>query len=954
MPIILDNLSANAVVTNYTPKFFSKDVFTGRGRGSSGLLNETFTPANVKQGEQTTVSLIAWHNTSMENNGITTKIIPVCVFRHSLMNHLTRLPVPNTQNLVELGSLDGYTLYAELRPHSVMQEKYSTSTQTNGVISKRTIVSYKAILWCLNDQKKDDPVLFYINRDSMNVVLTESNIPNYSTVTRFQTHVYHNDASCALCVVTADPHGWVECVKYLVSNLKRHNKTGPAHAVQNKNLSALDDYLLQYNLYDALSEQARLWQTEIDKYIRFAIVDDQTASPQSKNPNQGIVDMLSHLSEYAVPLDMYQPIYKDLTKYYSSDTVSALVRCSLNLMMHRNLEVLNAAKPALAKTPKCKNFKPSGFQPNHEQMAAITTTEPLVIVQAGAGTGKSSTIVQRINYLLQAGVDPSTITALSFTNAAANHLNDLIPSIQSMTIASMVHSIYELNFPNHILSSEDTLANTLDIFYPFPQTTTQGKLAKKIADLCREIRSNQAGDDFIHLNNLVEDNYNEIIEILNTIGQTTLPLEIMLCYQNLDNLQEPNNLDTKFLITDEVQDNSIFEFIFSLKYCLKHKAALFIVGDCSQTLFEFRASRPDALNALESSGVFQCYKLEVNYRSNQEILDYANTVLSEIEANRFANIQLRANSLRVPDKDSFQDKIKIELTCVPPGNNGADKYTREFLGVYLGKIKPWIDAKLAKGEKVAFISWKRIQAYKAKEWFEEQYGADKVASLLSEQSYTSNIFTKFIKRYWNEVRFAPSDRICSEIHNSIYAHRADLIPRSERAQNRITDYVVGWRKENEDSIRFWANELKKGNLSLDDFLGAVMANMIEYEIKTNNTKANLIKQKNALRKTEDAQKNAQLLFGTIHSAKGLEFDNVIVLIFDESNMSEDKKRMYYVALTRAKIAEYILVFKTGFNSHSVFKDHYDNLIKELPDTVTSYPATRVAGPIGPAGEMTEQ
>ena len=132
MPIILDNLSANAVVTNYTPKFFSKDVFTGRGRGSSGLLNETFTPANVKQGEQTTVSLIAWHNTSMENNGITTKIIPVCVFRHSLMNHLTRLPVPNTQNLVELGSLDGYTLYAELRPHSVMQEKYSTSTDQWG------------------------------------------------------------------------------------------------------------------------------------------------------------------------------------------------------------------------------------------------------------------------------------------------------------------------------------------------------------------------------------------------------------------------------------------------------------------------------------------------------------------------------------------------------------------------------------------------------------------------------------------------------------------------------------------------------------------------------------------------------------------------------------------------------------------------------------------------------
>lgn len=87
--------------------------------------------------------------------------------------------------------------------------------------------------------------------------------------------------------------------------------------------------------------------------------------------------------------------------------------------------------------------------------------------------------------------------------------------------------------------------------------------------------------------------------------------------------------------------------------------------DCSQTLYEFRASNPKALNMLEGSGVFATYQLQVNYRSNQEILDFANCLLRDIEANQYAQIQLQANSLATVTEQSFTDKVHLKYSWMP-------------------------------------------------------------------------------------------------------------------------------------------------------------------------------------------------------------------------------------------------------------------------------------------------
>ena len=80
------------------------------------------------------------------------------------------------------------------------------------------------------------------------------------------------------------------------------------------------------------------------------------------------------------------------------------------------------------------------------------------------------------------------------------------------------------------------------------------------------------------MNDFIEKNYDEVIAVLDKLGQTTLELEIIICYQKISQFIEPPEVQSKYLIIDEVQDNSIFEFIYALKYVEKHKESLFMVG----------------------------------------------------------------------------------------------------------------------------------------------------------------------------------------------------------------------------------------------------------------------------------------------------------------------------------------------------------------------------------------
>lgn len=118
---------------------------------------------------------------------------------------------------------------------------------------------------------------------------------------------------------------------------------------------------------------------------------------------------------------------------------------------------------------------------------------------------------------------------------------------------------------------------------------------------------------------------------------------------------------------------------------------------------------------------------------------------------------------------------------------------------------------------------------------------------------------------------------------------------------------------------------------IDDevFFERLKQSLLDYEIRYNSVREALLHRSNQERKLRNMAERPDLVVSTIHGVKGLEFDNVVVVHKSESSMSEDRKRLYYVALTRAMHSE--LVISHGETLSSRIKSDWLSIVKALED-----------------------
>ncbi len=108
------------------------------------------------------------------------------------------------------------------------------------------------------------------------------------------------------------------------------------------------------------------------------------------------------------------------------------------------------------------------------------------------------------------------------------------------------------------------------------------------------------------------------------------------------------------------------------------------------------------------------------------------------------------------------------------------------------------------------------------------------------------------------------------------------------------------------TINRWVELEKNGAIATDEFFDRLRDSVLGFEIRRNQEKLNVAKHTNQLKKQEGVDSGAKLIVSTIHGAKGLEFDNVVLLYKEDPGMDQEKKRLYYVALTRAVKREFVL------------------------------------------------
>ena len=916
MPIIInDNNTASVVdsngsaktlvvnnAANFTPKFFHKSVLTGKGGQSRGLLNESRDPKCFKTGYKNMANPNMEYGTQ-HNGDIKIYNIPCFFFPPSVWDMIEEFDRPDLGSMTKIATktTQGVTddIYLTMPIHAVqVEEKTTSSTNASGFVS--TSVS-RDLSACMH------MFLFSVKSNDSTVTHTITNNISYLDVpgNRYYQDIVHNIFSA---------------LRNVEATLTKQGYT--------VDRDIMNDFVQNYSLYTELCKSAEKWQTQADYFIADVLVKNVNKRTNGQlsyewiDRSWSVADVLSRLEKYNLPLDQYQSMYSKMEQIISPDILTTICKSNLNLRLSNTLRHMDMNRANLEKCD-CNVHIQSKIPYSSEQRAAIESTSPLTLVQSGAGTGKSTVILGRINHMIANGVNPQDITVLSFTNAAANHINDLAPSVHSMTIASMLHTIYSNNY-DHQLSSLSTIINSLDIYYP--ATHPDKPFVREFQYVLERLRDN---NEYTRANNFVDDNIDAVISVLDTIKQTSLELESIICYQKMDTLVEPPETQTKHLIIDEVQDNSIAEFIYSIKYTDKHCCSMYIVGDCSQTLYEFRSSNPKALNVLENSGVFETHKLQTNYRSNQEILDFANVLLGNIEANQYANIRLKANSLKPVTLQSFKDAVAMSYVRM------SNKSPQTLEGVLSHSIsvdtRNYIQDKLNKKEQICILAPTRRILATVEKFIKSLYPSASIASLVPKRPFDTAIISKFIANYWNTISYTPPANILTTIRREIISKIPALAYRNASAQQRTTDIVNRMLDDFDaqfgNAIQNWQNQVMMSVMTQAEMLDEIRKLLIDFEIKRNAINQAVLSARNADAKNAADIENADILFSTIHSAKGLEFDNVITYYEAESALDEEKKRMYYVAFTRAKKTEFIFAFDT-LAKPKIMGD-YNKIIKDL-------------------------
>lgn len=834
----------------YDQKFFHQDL-TGSGKKERGLLNSHQNLGAKPDNDTVRNEDLEYKKLETKFNAVRTIFLPLLpipypIVSSILYNDQTYLEPMLPKQYIEVGKIptSDQTIYMSIMPASI---RITKAKDTSPTAVKDLVTTVKTVY-----------LIFKVYRDSQNIL---KRIKHSAITSR-------EDA------------------------LKFMQKKEPKETIDMK---IVEDYIDDLNIVDQLSEQARVWNEDL------AILLDSTLAFIKKRSNNnirlmkdGAITFVENMNNYMLDLEQYTKLFKILETYFKDNDLNNICRLNLNLLLAETLASLKAHKSKIPTiSPKTNPSPKVNPMFSKAQKDAIMSTEPLVMVQSAAGSGKSTVVLNHIKYMVDSGVAPEDIMVLSFTNAAADNISLKNPGVNSMTIAKMINEIYQENF-DHQLSTLSTVANTIMIYFK------NHPVGSPLASLLNNLALNRS-NSFIELTNFVEDNYDEVIKILDKINQTTLELEIIICYSSIDTLKEPQSIISKHLIIDEVQDNSVFEFIYTLKYVNKHLETLFIVGDASQCLYEFRASNPTALNVMENSGIFTTYKLQTNYRSNQEILNFANNLLANIEANQFAKLQLRANNLTKVTKDTFKEKVKIHYEKCR-----VQKDINDTLPLIIKEnLKDYIEEKLNNKEQICLLAFSKVHGLIMQNAIAEKYPDKSIINITSKRVKNITYFSKFICRFWEDTKFYDIDKFIPSVVQGMYTN-ISYFTYGDQIDN-LQDFIRKWLTSEDTTLRNWTKQAKAKNITKDELRQYVRDNMLDFEIKTNAIKQRLLSGKNEdLKDTE----GKDFIISTIHGVKGLEFDNVIVLIKNSELNKEDYKRLYYVALTRAIKSEYIIAYDT--------------------------------------------
>ena len=619
-----------------------------------------------------------------------------------------------------------------------------------------------------------------------------------------------------------------------------------------------------------------------------------------------------------------------------------------------------------------------GLNPAQKE-AVINYTIPSLII-AGAGSGKTRVLTSRIAYMLEQGVHPENILALTFTKKAANEMRErietMVGSASRRIPMGTFHSIFArilrdnaeaIGFQREFTIYETTDSRNLiktiikernldeDKYKPNVvhsristaknSLITPGAYAANAA-LTGDDRSRQMPEFAnIYIEYCRRCKHNNAMDFDDLLLQTNILLrdcpQVLAVYQNL----------FQYILVDEYQDTNYAQYLIVRRLSQLHNRVC-VVGDDAQSIYSFRGAKIENILSFQRDyPMAKVFKLEQNYRSTQTIVDAANSVIGhnsrQMKKQCFSagdvgdkirifkaytdreEAELVVTDLRDRVREGGDDWVEAAILYrtnnqslvledalrrkgipykIYKGNSFYDhKEIKDLLGYIRLVINPKDDEAFKRvintpARGIGDTTVERIAAIAASKNCSMWEAIDTLTNEPPKDSVEKAIVKK-VTDFVSFIRTVGSERETKSIYDFgmevatrsglLTSYRTQNTPEAQSAVGNIEELLntmQEYTERTEAEIR--AGEREEFDLpSVEEWLSNVML-MTDMD-------------------NEDPESNNKVTLMTVHSAKGLEYKYVYIVGCEEnlfpSMMAlespdglEEERRLFYVALTRAK------------------------------------------------------
>lgn len=646
---------------------------------------------------------------------------------------------------------------------------------------------------------------------------------------------------------------------------------------------------------------------------------------------------------------------------------------------------------------------------NSAQRDAVLYTDGPQLVIAGAGSGKTRVLTYKIAYLLSQGYEPWRILALTFTIKAANEMKERIARLVGREVAARLwmgtfHSIFSrilhANAERLNFRSDFTIYDTADSRSLLKTIIKEMQLDDKIYKpaTVQSIISNAKNaliTPSLYSTNaeLLEMDRKQKRPMMHNIYRTywercfragAMDFDDLLLYTNIlfrdhpDVAQKYRDL-FRYVLVDEYQDTNFSQHLIVNQLCREH-GRLCVVGDDAQSIYSFRgANIGNILNLKNEYKSLQINKLEQNYRSTQNIVDAANSLISknkeQIRKRVFSEKERGSKVAVFASYSDFEEGYLVANRIKEMHLLNSTPYN-DFAILYRTNAQSRVLEEALRKRNMPYRIYGGLSFYQRKEI------KDAVAYMrLTINPNDEEAFKRVVNYPARGIGETTVGKIlaCAQLHNvGVWSVLSDPTEYNLQINSGTRTKLAAFR----DLIQGFSDSA--GEKSIYDLVEHILQRSgIIADIYTSDTPENISRQENiqellggvmefySLRQEEgneavtlsdflaeislitdqdkgDEQDDDKVTLMTIHSAKGLEFRNVFITGLEEDlfpsamcveslQQIEEERRLLYVAITRAQENCILTYAHTRFRNGKTNTCRPSRFLKDLDTQYVNMP-----------------